>query len=72
MSQLTSKTKIEYVAVCYYSHPQNGDIRDGESSGFNYEEEAVEWSEDYVRYQVEQYGRYAWATIEKRVVPIYE
>ena len=72
MSQLTSRTKIEYVAVCYYSNLQNGDIRDSESSGFDYEEDAIEWSEDYVKYQVEQYGRYAWTTIEKRVVPIYE
>ena len=72
MSQLTTKTKIEYVAVCYYYDLQNGNIPNGESSGFDYEEDAIEWGEDYVKYQVEQHGRYAWTTIEKRVVPIYE
>lgn len=72
MSQLTSKTKIEYVAVCYYWDIFKGKIPDDESSGFDYEDDAIEWGEDYVRRQVEQYGRYAWTTIEKRVVPIYE
>lgn len=72
MSQLTSKTKIEYVAVCHYLDIHQGNIFDGESSGFDYEDDAIEWGEDYVKYQVEQYGRYAWTTIEKRVVAIYE
>lgn len=72
MSQLTSKTKIEYVAVCYYWDIFKGNIPNSESGGFDSEEAAIEYGEDYVRNQVEQYGRYAWATIEKRVVPIYE
>lgn len=72
MSQLTNKTKIEYVAVCYYHDLNKGDIRNSESSGFDYEDDVIEWSEDYIKNQFEQYGRYAWTIVEKRVVPIYE
>ena len=72
MSQLTSKTKIEYYAVYYYWDREKGNIPNGESGGWYTEEEALDCGEVYVKEQVEQYGRYAWATIEKRVVPIYE
>lgn len=71
MSSLTKDTQIVYTVLYYYHDFQKGDIFDGESGDFNDEDDAIINAQEYIERQFDDYGRFAYGKIEKRVVPIY-
>lgn len=77
MSRLTTKTKIVYVAV-YYTEDHFGDREfDNESCEYSTEEACIANTETYLSVMNEEAilnnrARHYTATIEKRIVPVYE
>lgn len=71
MSSLTKDTQIVYTVMRYYHDFRRGDVFDGESGDFDYEEDAIIDAQEYIERQFDDYGRFAYGKIEKRVVPIY-
>lgn len=79
MSQLSTDTKVGYVAV-YYQEPLHvSDYRFNESECFynesecyDTEEEAIEEAKKFISHHTVIANEYLHARIEKRVVPIYE
>lgn len=67
MSQLTTNVKIIYCAVYYNGANQY----EGESLDYDLEEEAINAAQQYISTEVETCGKFLYARIEKRVVPIY-
>ena len=71
MSSLTKETQIVYTVLRYYYDSQKGDVFDGESGDYYDEDGAIIDAQEYIGKQFDDYGRFAYCKIEKRVVPIY-
>ena len=73
MSQLSTDTKVVYVAL-YYQEPLHvSDYRFyNESECYDTEEEAIEEAKRFIAHHTVIANEYLHARIEKRVVPIYE
>ena len=71
MNSLTKDTQIVYTVLYYYQDYRKGDVYDGESGDFDDEERAIEAVQEYIERQYDEFGRFAYGKIEKRVVPIY-
>lgn len=72
MSSLTKDTQIVHTVVYYYHDLQRGDVFNGESGDYNDEQDAIIDAQKYIERQFDDYGRFAYGKIEKRVVPIYK
>ena len=69
MSQLTAKTKVEYVPVMY----DELGTKVYEFEGYDTHDGAVESASNRLSFQIKNSGyQYFYIVIEERIVPIYE
>lgn len=69
MSQLTAKTRVEYVPVMYNKMGS----RVYEFEGYDTHDEAVESASNRLSFQIKNSDyQYFYIVIEERIVPIYE